>query len=102
MYPCPQAVLLHLPILAKAVGSSEALLELLERARTVAPTGPPSPVTPKGDEITWTRGLCLKNVSMSYPGRSEPVLKVMGGIGAWSIVNIGRHGRIGNMGEHGT
>ncbi|RMB88346.1 hypothetical protein DUI87_35278 [Hirundo rustica rustica] len=69
------AVLWYLPALAKAIGSSETLLELLEQARTEAPAGPLSPVTPLGDETTWTRGLCLKDVWMSYPGRSEPVLK---------------------------
>ncbi|XP_005533878.1 PREDICTED: antigen peptide transporter 1-like [Pseudopodoces humilis] len=70
-----KGVLHYFPILAKAVGSSETLLELLEQARMVAPAGPPSPVTPQGHETTWTQGLCLKDVWMSYPGRSEPVLK---------------------------
>ncbi|XP_068035063.1 LOW QUALITY PROTEIN: antigen peptide transporter 1-like [Anomalospiza imberbis] len=70
-----EAILLYVPVLAKAIGSSETLLELLEQARTVTLTGPPSPVTPGGHETTWTRGLCLKDVWMSYPGRSEPVLK---------------------------
>lgn len=88
MCPCPQGVLHYLPNLAKAVGSSETLLELLEWAKMVAPAEPPSPVTPQGNETTWTRGLCLKDVSMSYPGRSEPVLKVMGDIGAWGDVGI--------------
>ncbi|OWK50076.1 Antigen peptide transporter 1, partial [Lonchura striata] len=71
------AMLLYVPILAKAIGSSETLLELLEQARTVTLEGPPSPVTPRGHETTWTRGLCLRDVWMSYPGRSEPVLKVV-------------------------
>ncbi|XP_056366799.1 antigen peptide transporter 1-like [Oenanthe melanoleuca] len=70
-----ESVLRYLPHLAKAVGSSETLLELLEQARTVAPAGPLSPVTPRGHEATWTPGLCLKDVWMSYPGRPEPVLK---------------------------
>ncbi|XP_036261736.2 antigen peptide transporter 1-like [Molothrus ater] len=70
-----EAVLLHVPILAKAVGSSETLLELLEQARTGTPAGPPSPVTPQSCDTTGTPGLCLKDVWMSYPGRSEPVLK---------------------------
>lgn len=86
--PCPQALLLYLPTLAKAVGSSETLLELLEQARTVAPAGPPSPVTPWGHETTRTRGLCLKDVWMTYPGRSEPVLKVMGDVGAWGDMGV--------------
>uniref|UniRef100_A0A8C3UHF7 TAP1 n=1 Tax=Catharus ustulatus TaxID=91951 RepID=A0A8C3UHF7_CATUS len=69
-------VLRYLPFLAKAFGSSETLLELLEQARKVTPgAGPPSPVTPDNHETTWTPGLCLKDVWMSYPGRSEPVLK---------------------------
>ncbi|XP_053789179.1 antigen peptide transporter 1-like isoform X2 [Vidua chalybeata] len=70
-----EAMLQYVPILAKAIGSSETLLELLEQARTVTLAGPPSPVTPRGHETTWTRGLCLKDVWMSYPGRPEPVLK---------------------------
>ncbi|NXH45774.1 TAP1 protein, partial [Dicaeum eximium] len=70
-----EVVLLYLPILARAIGSSETLLELLERARKVTLAGPPSPVPPRGHETTWTPGLCLKDVWMSYPGRSEPVLK---------------------------
>ncbi|XP_063275574.1 antigen peptide transporter 1-like [Prinia subflava] len=68
-----EALLWYFPILAKAIGSSETLLELLEKARLVAPAGPPSPVTLH--ETTWTQGLCLKDVWVSYPGRSEPVLK---------------------------
>ncbi|XP_005062267.1 PREDICTED: antigen peptide transporter 1-like [Ficedula albicollis] len=70
-----ESVLRYLPSLAKAVGSSETLMELLEQARTVAPAGPLSPVSPQGRETTWTPGLCLKDVWMSYPGRPEPVLK---------------------------
>lgn len=85
---CPQAVLLYLPVLGKTIGSSETLLELLEQARMMAPSGPPSPLTPQGDETTWTRGLCLKDVWMSYPGRSEPVLKVMGDTGAWGDMEV--------------
>lgn len=91
---CSQAVLWYLPVLAKAFGSSETLLELLEQARKVTLAGPPSPVTPQDHETTWTPGLCLKDVWMSYPGRSEPVLKVMGDTGAW--------GDVGHMGEYGT
>ncbi|KAM4756050.1 antigen peptide transporter 1-like [Cyanocitta cristata] len=70
-----EGVLLYLPTLAKAVGSSETLLELLEQARMVAPKGPPSPVTPRAQETTQTQGLCLKDVWMTYPRQSEPVLK---------------------------
>ncbi|KAM7020871.1 antigen peptide transporter 1-like [Acridotheres tristis] len=70
-----ETVLWYLPLVAKAVGSSETLLELLEQARTVAPAGPLSPVTPRGQDSPWTPGLCLKDVWMTYPGRSEPVLK---------------------------
>ncbi|XP_064593924.1 antigen peptide transporter 1-like [Zonotrichia leucophrys gambelii] len=36
---------------------------------------PPSPVPPRGCDTAGTPGLCLKDVWMSYPGRSEPVLK---------------------------
>ncbi|XP_064256782.1 antigen peptide transporter 1-like [Passer domesticus] len=70
-----EVMLLYVPNLAKAVGSSETLLKLLEQAKTGTLAGPPSPVTPRGHKTTQTRGLCLKDVWMSYPGRSEPVLK---------------------------
>ncbi|XP_074387562.1 antigen peptide transporter 1-like [Zonotrichia albicollis] len=70
-----EAILLYAPILAKAVGSSETLLELLEQAKVGTPAGPPSPVPPQGGDTAGTPGLCLKDVWMSYPGRSEPVLK---------------------------
>ncbi|XP_032530352.1 antigen peptide transporter 1-like isoform X1 [Chiroxiphia lanceolata] len=69
------ALLLYLPVLAKAVGSSETLLELLDKAKWVAPVGTLSPVTPRGHEASRTPGLCLKDVYVTYPGRSEPVLK---------------------------
>ncbi|XP_032530353.1 antigen peptide transporter 1-like isoform X2 [Chiroxiphia lanceolata] len=72
------ALLLYLPVLAKAVGSSETLLELLDKAKWVAPVGTLSPVTPRGHEASRTPGLCLKDVYVTYPGRSEPVLKVAG------------------------
>ncbi|NXA80052.1 TAP1 protein, partial [Thryothorus ludovicianus] len=70
-----EGVFLCFPSVAKAIGSSETLLELLEQAGRVALTGPPSPVPPRDHETTQTRGLCLKDVWMSYPGRSDPVLK---------------------------
>ncbi|XP_064496513.1 antigen peptide transporter 1-like isoform X1 [Pseudopipra pipra] len=69
------ALLLYLPVLAKAVGSSETLLELLDKAKWVAPVGTLSPATPRGHEASKTPGLCLKDVYVTYPGRSEPVLK---------------------------
>ncbi|XP_058678929.1 antigen peptide transporter 1-like [Ammospiza caudacuta] len=70
-----EAVLLYVPILAKAVGSSETLLELLEQAKVGTPAGPPSPAPPRSCDTAGTPGLCLKDVWMTYPGRSEPVLK---------------------------
>ncbi|XP_057899050.1 antigen peptide transporter 1-like [Melospiza georgiana] len=71
-----EGVLLYVPILAKSVGSSETLLELLEQAKVGTPAGPPSPVPPRScDTAQGAPGLCLKDVWMSYPGRSEPVLK---------------------------
>ncbi|XP_063038046.1 LOW QUALITY PROTEIN: antigen peptide transporter 1-like [Melospiza melodia melodia] len=71
-----EGVLLYVPILAKSVGSSETLLELLEQAKVGTPAGPPSPVPPRScDTAQGPPGLCLKDVWMSYPGRSEPVLK---------------------------
>ncbi|XP_050168564.1 antigen peptide transporter 1-like isoform X4 [Myiozetetes cayanensis] len=70
-----ELLLLHLPVLAKAVGSSEMLLELLDEAKEVAALGTPSPVTPGGQKGSGTPGLRLENVSMTYPGRAEPILK---------------------------
>ncbi|XP_027487530.1 antigen peptide transporter 1-like, partial [Corapipo altera] len=75
------ALLLYLPVLAKAVGSSEMLLELLDKAKWGAPVETLSPVTPRGHEASRIPGLCLKDVYVTYPGRSEPVLKVTGGHG---------------------
>ncbi|XP_027765598.1 antigen peptide transporter 1-like [Empidonax traillii] len=73
--PCPQSLLLHLPVLAKAVGSSETLLELLDEAKKVTALGTPSPVTPGDQGGSSTPGLCLKDVTVTYPGRAEPILK---------------------------
>ncbi|XP_050194966.1 LOW QUALITY PROTEIN: antigen peptide transporter 1-like, partial [Myiozetetes cayanensis] len=70
-----ELLLLHLPVLAKAVSSSETLLELLHEAKEVAVLGTPSPVTPGGRGGSGTAGLHLEDVSVTYPGRAEPVLK---------------------------
>ncbi|XP_064496596.1 antigen peptide transporter 1-like isoform X2 [Pseudopipra pipra] len=81
------ALLLYLPVLAKAVGSSETLLELLDKAKWVAPVGTLSPATPRGHEASKTPGLCLKDVYVTYPGRSEPVLKVAGVLQSPSLLS---------------